>query len=86
MAERTYYIGSHGPYYYDDEDVPVGMSGTRRFSIIDSAMSSGGADAVQPGAQVVTDVTLSIDFSAQTFNLTVTKKPLGNPLVPNDGH
>lgn len=86
MAERTYYIGSHGPYYYDDEDVPAGMSGTRRCSIIDSGMSSGGANAVQPGDQVVTDVTLSIDFSAKTFILAVTKKPLGNPLVPNDGH
>ena len=86
MAKQTYYIGSHGPYYYDDEDVPAGMSGTRRFSIIDSAMTSGGTGAVQPGDHVVTDVALSIDFSAKTFNLTVTKKPLGNPLMPNDGH
>jgi hypothetical protein len=86
MAEQTYYIGSLGPFYYDDEDVPVGIGGTRRFSIIDSGMGSGGTGAVQPGDEVVTDVTLSIDFSAETFTLTVTKKPLGNPLMPNDGH
>ena len=84
MAQQTFYLGSVGPLFYDDEDVPEGFSGSKRLSLMDSTFSGIGG-GVSPGDQVVTDVSLSIDFEAKTFSLTVTKQPLGNPLAPNEG-
>lgn len=70
MAMKEYYIGSHGPYFYDDTEIPPGFSGLTRRAIMDPNTTDVG------GTEVVTDVSLSIDFDAKTFNLTVTKTTL----------
>ena len=69
MAEKEFYIGSLGPFFYDDEDVPPGISSVIRRALIDDGVSVGES----LGIEVVTDVSLSIDFTAETFDLTVTK-------------
>ena len=69
MAEKEFYVGSLGPFFYDDEEIPSGVSGVIRRALIDDGVSVGES----LGIEVVTDVSLSIDFTAETFDLTVTK-------------
>ncbi len=70
MALKEYYIGSHGPYYYEDTEIPPGFAGVVRRAIMDPNTKD------LTGTQVVTNVSLTIDFDAKTFNLTVTKETL----------
>ena len=70
MAVKEYYVGTHGPYFYEDTDIPPGFSCTTRRAIMDPNTKD------MAGTQVVTDVSLTINFEAKTFNLTVTKETL----------
>ena len=67
MAEQTFYLGSVGPLFYDDEDIPAGFSGNRRGMVLDSAATLEESSSVFPDCGLITEPVVPLTTYSQRW-------------------